>query len=86
MILLIQPAFAGGNSDEQDAQTINNIYIIKKKNKSWQVPVVIVSFAVGAGVCWFWCGDRPPTESLPEPGPVVRNDVTPDIVYGAYKP
>ena len=69
-------AFAGGKHDHGDVQTINNIYI-KKQDKSWQLPVAII--AIGVGVCWVWCKDEPKPEPPPATGPVVKNDVTPDL-------
>ena len=78
MILLIQPAFAGGS--EPDAQTAASNFHVKKKNKIWQLPVVSVSLA--AGLCWFWCADKPTPKPLPASGQIAKNDVTPDLKYG----
>jgi hypothetical protein len=29
-------------------------------------------------VCWFYCDDKPKDEPPPNPGPAVKNDITPD--------
>jgi hypothetical protein len=49
--------------------------IAKKKDHRWQVPVLVIG--VAGVVCWFYCDKKEP-EPLPDFGPAVKNDVTPD--------
>ena len=74
-ILAVSPAKASERHHEGDSQTaITNVTI--KKDKGWQFPVLLI--AIGAGACWLYCGDDKPVEPIPNPGPSVKKDVTPD--------
>jgi hypothetical protein len=46
-----------------------------KSSKSFNVPVLLI---IGGIACIIWCGDEAPKEPPPNPGPAVKNDVTPD--------
>jgi hypothetical protein len=54
----------------------SSVPIAKKKDHRWQVPVLVIG--VAGVVCWFYCDDKPKDEPLPDFGPAVKNDVTPD--------
>lgn len=78
IFLFLNPANASGN-DHGDTQNVHTTYNIKKSNDGWQLPVAII--AIGAGVwCWYNCGDQPKDEPPPNPGPALKNDITPTNV------
>lgn len=78
-VLAVSPKANASGTDHGDTQNVHTTYNIKKSNDGWQLPVAII--AIGAGVwCWYNCGDQPKDEPPPNPGPALKNDITPTNV------